>query len=101
MAKNSSRDPFILTRKRREYTQNGATPKISIEQGTYQKLQYAAVESGRSISEIGEWQSVTQWGVWNGQRNRKPPRCGNIGADAGEWVLDNYLYHAPQRKSTG
>lgn len=49
---NSSRDPFILTRKRRNYTQSGATPKISIDQGTYQKLQYAAVESGRSISEI-------------------------------------------------
>lgn len=52
MANKPNHDPFIMTRKRREYTQNGQTPKISVDRATYDSLQRVAVESGLSLSEI-------------------------------------------------
>jgi len=45
-------DRFILVRKRREYTQSGTNPKISVDKQTYEALQSVAAESGRSLSEI-------------------------------------------------
>lgn len=46
------RDRFIVVRKRKEYSQTGPTPKISVDKSTYESLQRVAVESGYSLSEI-------------------------------------------------
>lgn len=48
------KDPFILTRKKREYAQATKNPKISVDQQTYQALQRVAYETGLSISEISK-----------------------------------------------
>lgn len=52
MTNKPNRDPFIVTRKRREYTQSGHAPKISVDRETYGALQRVAVESGISMSRI-------------------------------------------------
>ena len=52
MANKSNRDPFILTRRNRAYTQSGATPKISVDRATYESLQRVAVESGQTLSDV-------------------------------------------------
>lgn len=45
-------DRFVVVRKRREYTQAGQTPKISVDKATYDALKDVAAESGHSLSEI-------------------------------------------------
>ena len=49
---NENRDCFIVVRRRKEYSQSGPTPKISVDKATYESLQRVAVESGHSLSEI-------------------------------------------------
>lgn len=45
-------EKFIVVRKRKEYTQSGSTPKISVDKATYDALKDVAAESGYSLSEI-------------------------------------------------
>ena len=45
-------DSFIVVRKRKEYSQSGPTPKISVDKATYDALKDVAAESGHSLSEI-------------------------------------------------
>lgn len=47
-------DVFALVRKKKEYVQTNANPKISVDQSTYRLLQDAAVETGLSISAIAK-----------------------------------------------
>lgn len=45
-------EPFIVIRKKPEYTQVGSNPKISIDKATYIKLSEIAAQSNQSISQI-------------------------------------------------
>lgn len=53
-AEEMETEDFVLVRKKKEYRQVQQFPKISIDLGTYRKLQKAAIDSGLSISQIAK-----------------------------------------------
>ena len=52
MTGKENRDPFIMTRKRRDYSQKDEYPMARVNKATYDALQRVAIESESSMSEV-------------------------------------------------